>query len=62
MRQIKMSICLYQNGEFDVFIEDADNKLCLTGKHKLTKDDMAFANRIAPACVMTTYERVTPED
>jgi hypothetical protein len=62
-RRIELSICTYQSGDFDVMIVDkaTGKELTLSGNHKLSADEFDFVGRIAPACVWTEYERITPE-
>lgn len=62
-RRIELSICTYEGGGFDVMIVDkaSGRELCFSGKQTLSNDDFSLAHDIAPACVWTEYERVTPE-
>lgn len=57
--EIRMSICTYQGGTFDVMIQDAASGrgLCLSGSRVVTEDELDLINEIAPACVWTTYKR-----
>lgn len=62
--EIDISICLFQNGTFDVIFRDRSthDEITLSGSHKLTDEQKEFAYRVAPACVYTKYLRLTPED
>lgn len=63
MREITISICPFKNGEFDVMFKDDDgNEIVFSGTKKLNAEELEFANNIAPACVWTKYQRITPED
>lgn len=61
---LHISICPFQNGEFDVIFRDraTGQELTFSGTRKLTDEQLDFANRIAPSCVWTEYQRITPED
>jgi len=56
-KRIKMSICTYQDGLFQVMIVDeaTGKEIHLEGHRELTRDEFEFVNDIAPACVWTTY-------
>jgi len=62
--KLTMSICTYNNDNFDVIFEDKETgqHLTLSGNQKLDEDEFQFANQIAPACVYTDYQRITPKD
>jgi len=56
--EFKMSVCIYQNGEFDIFIRDMEDKeVCFQGTSKLSEEEFRMIDKIAPACVWTTYKR-----
>jgi hypothetical protein len=56
-RTIKLSLCTFQNGTFDVMVKDGetDEEICFSGEKKLTDKELDMVNSIAPACVWTTY-------
>lgn len=58
-QRVSISVCTYQNGDFDVIIEDPDTgrEVTLSGIQKMDDHDLLLLNDVAPACVMTTYER-----
>lgn len=62
--EISMSFCTYQGGGFDVMVKDkaTGEEVCFSGEQKLTEQELEMVNRIAPACVWTSYARTTPED
>jgi hypothetical protein len=61
---LTISVCTYQNGQFDVILRDkaAGKEITFSGERKVSSEDHEFLNRIAPACVWTDYQRITPED
>lgn len=57
MAVMKISVCTYQSGDFDVMIKDASgNEVCLSGHQEITEEEFEVVNRLAPACVFTKYE------
>ena len=62
--KIRISICTFQNGSFDVMFRDVatGREITFTGQRKLNEEEFEFADEIAPACVWTEYERITPDD
>ena len=55
---MKMSICTYQDGSFEVMIKnDEGEEVMLCGEQKLTPEEFEIVDKIAPACVWTKYER-----
>lgn len=62
-RRIELSICTYGSGDFEVMIVDkaTGKELTLSGNRKLSADEFEFVASIAPACVWTEYQRITPE-
>jgi hypothetical protein len=63
-RKITLSICTYNDGLFEVIINDKETGegITFSGNKKIDNEQLAFINRIAPACVWTTYKRTTQED
>lgn len=63
-RRIKMSFCTYSDGLFEVMIHDvaSGSELYFSGRKKITDDELHLINAIAPACVWTEYQRISPED
>lgn len=62
MSQIKLSMCSFQNGSFDLFITDAQTgeEVCITGDRTFTDEEHEFFCRLMPSCVFTTYNQVSP--
>lgn len=58
--KIKLSVCTFENGDFDVIIIDAETheEVTLSGNQKLNEDDSEIVNKLAPACVYTTYKEI----
>ena len=58
--KIKLSFCTFQGGGFEVLVVDADTgeEVTLSGDAKVPIEDFEILDRIAPACVFTTYESV----
>ena len=61
---IEISICPFNNGTFDVMFRDkaTGKELVFSGTRKLTDEELGFVAEIAPPCVWTEYERITPDD
>lgn len=61
---LTMSICTFNNGTFDVIFRDkaTGEEVTFSGKQEVKGKQFDFINRIAPACVWTDYQRITPED
>lgn len=57
--RMNISVCTYQNSDFDVIMIDKDTgeEVTLSGTQKLSDEEFALLNKLAPACVFTTYER-----
>ena len=55
---IQMSICTFQDGVFQIIIQDKDTfeEITFDGQKELTDEQFEFVNRIAPACVYTPYK------
>ena len=58
-KSILISIVTYNNGEFDVMIEDDEShkSITLSGEQRVTDEEFEFINEIAPACVWTKWSR-----
>ena len=58
MFNLKISVCPFQNGDFDVTLIDADTgeQVTLSGNQKLSDADFAVIEKLAPPCVYTTYQ------
>jgi hypothetical protein len=54
---LEMSICTYENGEFDVMLRDTatGEEIELSGFKRLSPEQFKLIDRIAPACVWTSY-------
>ncbi len=59
--EINLSICPFQNGEFDVIIETKEYEMTLSGTRKFDADELEFLDGVAPSCVYTRYRKVTKE-
>lgn len=61
---LTMSICTYNDGKFDVIFRDkkTGREFTFSGEQKVNGKDFDFINQIAPACVWTDYQRITPKD
>lgn len=56
MTKMKISVCPFVDGTFDVIIIDGDGReVTLSGQQKLSEEEFDIVNRLAPACVFTTY-------
>ncbi len=57
--RITISVCTYQNSDFDVIIKDpdTDEEVTLSGVQKISDEEHKILTKLAPACVFTTYER-----
>lgn len=56
MTRMKISVCTFQNGAFDVIIKDEnDREVTLSGHQKLSEEDFEIVNALAPACSFTRY-------
>lgn len=55
--RLTISVCTYQSGDFDVMLIDEETKeeVCFSGNQKITDEQLDIVNRLAPACVWTTY-------
>lgn len=55
--KLKISMCEYQGGDFDLMMEGEDGEhVTITGKSAFTKEDREFFMKYMPPCVMTNYE------
>ena len=63
-REIALSFCTYNNGTFDVMVKDVatGQEVTFSGEQKLSPEEFALVDDIAPACVWTRYVRKTPKD
>ncbi len=52
-----MSICLFNDNSFEITFRDKETfkEIIFTGDKKCNREEIEFANRIAPACVYTYY-------
>jgi len=58
MHEMKISVCTYSSGDFEVIIKDEnDREVTLSGNQKLTPEEFELVNELAPACVFTRYVR-----
>ena len=57
-KKISMSICTYQNGDFEIMFEKDGKEIVFEGNQKLSEEEFEIADSIAPACVWTQYKRV----
>ena len=56
MTRMKISVCPFQNGAFDVIIKDENGReVTLSGHQKLSAEEFDLVNELAPACVFTPY-------
>jgi hypothetical protein len=54
---LKLSVCTYQNDNFDVMIIDGQSgeEIILSGTQQVSPEDFEILSRLAPACVWTSY-------
>lgn len=59
-QQIKLSLCEFQDGTFELYIEDVQGggRIQLDGVSKLTPHQREVLERLMPSCVMTRYVEV----
>lgn len=59
-QQMQISVCTYQGGDWEVIIVDkkTGEEVLFSGHGNLSDTDFEIVNRLAPACVWTTYEEV----
>ena len=58
MTDLIISVCPFQNHDFDVILKDGrGHEITLSGTRKLTDDELVLLNELAPACVFTHYTR-----
>lgn len=58
MQRMKISICTYKNGDFEVILKDEnDREVTLSGIQALSDEEFELINDLAPACVFTRYVR-----
>lgn len=58
--QIDLSFCPFNNGSMDIIVINKDTGEEVTieiDKHNLSEKQLNFLDKVAPACVWTTYER-----
>lgn len=55
--RLTISVCTFQSGDFDVMLidEETGEQVCFSGNQKITDEQLDIVNRLAPACVWTTY-------
>jgi len=60
---LSISICTFDDGTFDVIFRNkkTGEELTFSGAQKLSPKKFDFANQIAPACVWTDYQKLTPD-
>lgn len=56
--QLKISVCTYNDGQFDVMIKDGEThqELVFSGNQKVDEEGLELLNKLVPACVWTSYE------
>lgn len=60
MQRMKISVCTYEDGEFEVILKDEnDREVTLYGNQVLSAEEFQLVNELAPACVFTRYVRET---
>lgn len=54
---MKISVCTYTNGKFEVMLvgDDTGHEVMLSGSQELSQEDFDTLNKLAPACVWTSY-------
>lgn len=58
MQRMKISVCTYEDGEFEVILKDEnDREVTLYGNQVLSAEEFQLVNELAPACVFTRYVR-----
>ena len=59
MSDLKISICTFANNDFEVILNDDDDReVVLKGKQKFTEEDLEFINEFVPPCIFTRYRKV----
>ena len=60
MNDMLISVCPFNNGEFDVILIDREtgDEVTLSGHQKLSEEEFAIVNKLAPSCVFTRYKQV----
>ena len=60
-QRLSISVCTYQNGDFEVILQDPDTheEITLSGNQKVEGDDFDLIQKLAPACVFTRYKMET---
>ena len=55
--RLTISVCTYQSGDFDLMLIDKETgeEVCFSGNQKITDEQLDIVERLAPACVWTTY-------
>jgi hypothetical protein len=58
-QRIKLSLCEFQDGTFELYIIDpaTGEEVQIDGNRRFTDEQRAMFDRLMPACVFTTYER-----
>lgn len=58
-QRLRISVCTYNNGTFDVIVgdPDTDEEVTLSGNQRVTDEEFELLDRLAPACVFTDYAR-----
>lgn len=53
--KMTMSICTFNNGDFDVMFRLGDREVTFSGNQELSDDELDLSLEIAPACVWTDF-------
>ena len=58
--KIEISIVTYNDGKFDVMLQDPETfeRITLSGEQTFNKEELEYAGRIAPPCVFSTYGEI----
>lgn len=58
-QRIRVSLCEFQEGTFELYIIDPDTseEVQISGERKFTDPQRAVLERLMPPCVWTTYQR-----
>lgn len=57
MPDLKISVCTYQSNDFEVMLIDPEtgHEVMLSGSQELSVEDFDTLNKLAPACVWSSY-------
>lgn len=58
MAKLKISLCEFQDGTFELYLIDGDTReeIQIEGRRTFTEQQREMIARLMPGCVWTTYE------